>query len=126
MKSFQERYQQLIHRDTDTNTDRSVRNFFPWFLGAFFVLQGYYYWQYFHDRIDKVMRVLRNYHTKEQILIRPRIVAINYDHFILFLIFVFIFIMFVVFSLVAFDISQRNKVIRQLKNQLRSKKEKDE
>jgi len=70
------------------------------------------------------MRILRKYHdVNDQVYIRPRIVAINYDHFILFLFFVFIFITFTIFAFVAFDISQRNAVIRELKKNLKDKKD---
>lgn len=124
MKFFQDRYQQLIHRDTDDDASKSIRKFFPWFLVLFFALQVWYYFEYFHIRINKVMHILEKYHDiNDQVYIRPRIVAINYDQFILFLFFVFITITFTIFTLVAFDISQRNKVIRQLKKQLREQAE---
>ncbi len=124
MKSFQENYQKLIHRDTDDNSKKSIRRFFPWFLTMFFVMQIWYYFEYFHIRINTVMKILRKYHDmNDQVYIRPRIVAINYDQFILFLFFVFITITFTIFTLVAFDISQRNKIIRQLKKQLREQSE---
>ena len=120
MKFFQDRYQKLIHHDTDGDRVSKTGRYFAAFLASFFILQFWYYFQYYHGRIDKVMQVLRKYHDmNDQVYIRPRIVAINYDHFILFLFFVFVFITFTIFACVAFDISQRNKVIRQLKKQIR-------
>ena len=73
--------------------------------------------------MHKVMRVLRKYHdVNDQVYVRPRIVAIYYDQLILFLFFIFMTILFLIFSFIAFDISQRNAVIRELKINQKYKK----
>lgn len=115
IKKIEKYYQKLIHHDTNKAGHHYIRKFFTLFLVLFFVLQIKYYFTHFHGRVEKLTKAIRFYYEQNPLLVRQKSIVFNFSEFLVFIVFLFIVIIFIVFTFVAFDISQRNAVIRELK-----------
>lgn len=83
---------------------------------SFFLLQIFYYFHYFHGRTNRVIKYIYVFHKQKYLNVPPKAVMFAYDELLLFLLYLFFIFIFFILSFIAFDSTQRSKIIRKMKD----------
>lgn len=116
IKRIEQYYQNLIVEDIKNPRNLALRKIFPWFLLGFAILQVVYYFKYFHNSIWRRIEYIKMFHEPAILAFPPKTVMFMYDYVLCFVLFLVLTFIVLTFGFIAFDMSQRNKVIRKFMN----------